>query len=151
MLVEGRHYLSPSYGIWIPPGVEHEAWNREDIFYVTTYIERDLYDALPKETVTIGLSHLLKAILADFAERNVLVPQSDADHRLAMVLVDQIAAAPNFDSYLPFTKDALIGPVIEVLQSDLGNRLSLAEWARRAGDRAHHVPPMAADPWHQFQ
>jgi hypothetical protein len=106
---------------------------------------------LPKETVTIGLSHLLKAILADFAERNVLVPQSDADHRLAMVLVDQIAAAPNFDSYLPFTKDALIGPVIEVLQSDLGNRLSLAEWARRAGDRAHHVPPMAADPWHQFQ
>jgi hypothetical protein len=41
MLVEGRHYLSPR-PMGSGPGVEHEAWNREDIFYVTTYIERDL-------------------------------------------------------------------------------------------------------------
>lgn len=131
--VGGRRFLSPpSYGIWIPPGVEHEAWNRDDIFYVTTYVSAALCGDLPGDVVTLELSRLLKAILADFAERDVTVPRTDADERLAMVLVDQIAVAPRFDSYLPFTDDPLIGPVIQALQHDLANRLSLAEWARRA-------------------
>lgn len=132
--VDGHRFLSPpSYGIWIPPGVENEAWNREDIFYVTTYVSASLCDRLPSGVVTLELSRLLKAILADFADREVTMPQTDADIRLAMVLVDQIAAAPRFDSYLPFTDDPLVGPVINALQRDLANRLSLSEWARLGG------------------
>jgi AraC-like DNA-binding protein len=133
-MVEGRHYLSPpSYGIWIPPDVEHEAWNRGDIFYVSTYVDRSLCGDLPGETVTLALSPLLKAILADFAARGVTVPESAEDHRLATVLVDCIRRAPRFDSYLPFTADPLLAPIVEALQREPGNRLALAEWARSTG------------------
>jgi AraC-like DNA-binding protein len=131
---EGQRYLSPpSYGIWIPPGVAHEAWNREDMSYVTTYVGRPLCQDLPTEVRTLALSPLLKAMLADFAAREVTVPRSDEDLRLALALVDQIRLAPRYDSYLPFTENTLLTPIIAALQNEPGNRLSLAEWARRAG------------------
>lgn len=131
---EGRRFLSPpSYGVWIPPEVEHEAFNREAMSYVTVYVTRALCDNLPKSTCTLSLDPLLKAILADFAVRNVMVPASDEDARLAFVLLDRIIRAPRYDSYLPTSDDALIAPVISALQEQPGDRRALAAWALAAG------------------
>jgi AraC-like DNA-binding protein len=72
----------------------------------------------------------LNAILADFAARDVTVPVTAEDLRLALVLVDQIRLAPRFDRYLPLSGDALLAPVLRALQANPGDRRSLAEWAR---------------------
>jgi AraC-like DNA-binding protein len=76
---------------------------------------------------------LLKAILADFAARDITMPETTEDLRLAQVLVDQIRSAPRCESYLPFSDDPLLGPVLSALQADPGDRHSQAEWARRMG------------------
>jgi AraC-like DNA-binding protein len=132
--IEGEHYLSPPhYGIWIPPGISHEAWNRHDMRYVSVYVDRSLCAPLPPAPSTLGLSPLLKAILADFAARDVMQPKTAEDLRLAEVLVDQIRLAPRFESYLPFSEDALLSPILTALQEKPGDRRSLAEWARKAG------------------
>lgn len=133
-MIDGTRYLSPpQYGIWIPPGAEHEARNRQAMHYVSVYVASDLCGSMPGRPSTLGLSPLLKAILADFAARSVTVPKTAEDQRLALVLVDQIRLAQRFDSYLPFTDDTLLGPILRALQSDPGNSTSLAEWARRFG------------------
>lgn len=130
--VAGQRYLSPpSYGIWIPPEVEHEALNRADMLYVTTYVDRTLCGDLPSTLRTLALSPLLKAILADFADRDVTVPRTAEDLRLAFALVDQIRMAPAFDTYLPFTDDPLLVPILHALSQKPGDRRSLAEWARQ--------------------
>lgn len=132
--VLGVRYLSPpAYGIWIPPQTEHSAWNHEEMIYVTVYVHSDLCKDLPTVVQTIALSPLLKAILADFSERHITSPATPEDQRLAMVLVDQVRIAPRYDSYLPFTGDDLISPIILALQSKPDERRSLAEWARLAG------------------
>ena len=132
--IEGVLFLSPpQYAIWIPPGAAHDAAARQDIHYVTTYVAAPLCDDLPKTARTLGLSNLLKAILADFAQRGIQQPESVEDMRLAMVLVDQIRAAPHFSHYLPGTDDILLGLVLAQLQLNPGDRRSLAEWARAAG------------------
>lgn len=131
--VEGKRFLSPpSYGIWIPPGTVHEAWNREEMLYVTTYVAAELCAGLPTTVRTLAISPLLKAIHADFANRGITMPVTGADKRLARVLVDQIASVPQFDSYLPFTEDTLLAGIIKRLLENPGDRTSLAEWARRA-------------------
>lgn len=79
----------------------------------------------------MALSPLIKAILADFAGRHVTVPRTDADIRLALVLVDQLSKAPRRDSYLPISNDALLRHITDALQADPGDNRSLAEWARR--------------------
>lgn len=132
--IEGRRYLSPPhYGVWIPPGVMHEAWNRQDIRYVSVYVAPSLCAALAPAPSTLQLSPLLKAILADFAARDVTLPRTAEDLRLAHVLVDQIRLAPRFESYLPFSDDPLLGPILAALQADPRDRRSAAEWARAAG------------------
>ncbi|WP_273729075.1 AraC family transcriptional regulator [Brucella gallinifaecis] len=103
------------------------------MIYVTVYVHADLCKDLPAVVQTIALSSLLKAILADFAERHITSPKTPEDERLAMVLVDQVCLARRYDTYLPFTKDNLIAPIILALQSTPNERRSLAEWARLAG------------------
>ena len=132
--IEGVRYLSPPhYAIWLPPDTMHGAWNQHDLHYVTVYVERALCADLPTEPSTLSISPLLKAILADFAARDVTVPQTREDLRLAQVLVDQIRLAPRSENYLPLSDDPLLGPVLKALQADPGDRNSLAEWARRMG------------------
>ena len=132
--IQGVRYLSPPhYAIWLPPDTMHGAHNQHDLRYVTIYVERALCADLPDEPSTLSISPLLKAILADFAARDITAPETSEDLRLAQVLVDQIRLAPRCESYLPLSDDPLLGPVLSALQADPGDRHSLAEWARRMG------------------
>ncbi|MFM2480681.1 AraC family transcriptional regulator [Celerinatantimonas sp. YJH-8] len=132
--IEGVHYISPpQYGIWIPPGAEHEAKNSQEIHYVSVYVAAAYCVTLPQTPTTLGLSPLLKAIPADFAARGVTCPSSMEDQRLSFVLIDQIRLAPRFDSYLPFSNDKWLDPILRALQAEPGNQTSLAEWAEHYG------------------
>lgn len=129
--IGGQRYLSPPhYAIWIPPGLEHHAWIPYDIRYVSVYIRHDYCDGLPAEPCTLGISALIKAILADFAERRLHRPESASDMRMAEVLIDQLRLAPRRESYLPTSDDPVLAPVLNALREDPGDRRSLAEWAR---------------------
>jgi AraC-like DNA-binding protein len=155
--IEGVRYLSPPhYAIWMPPDTMHEAWNRHDIRYVTVCVARDLCADLPKTPQTLSISPLLKAILADFAARDIGLPLVSEDLRLAEVLVDQIRLAPRCESYLPLSADGLLGPVLVALQQAPGDRRSLAEWARlmktterTLSRRCHDDLGMSFNEWRQ--
>jgi len=157
--IAGRPYLSPPhYAIWLPPDTLHDASTPRDSLYVSVYVKRQLCAKLPRSPATLSLSELLKAILADFAKRQVTLPRTPEDLRLANVLVDQIGQAPRCENYLPFSKDALLGPVLEALQARPGDRRSLAEWARRFGTtertlsrRSRDELGMSFNEWRQRQ
>ncbi|NKL39029.1 helix-turn-helix domain-containing protein [Rhizobium leguminosarum bv. viciae] len=132
--IAGERFLSPpSYGLWIPPDVAHEAWNRHAICYVSVYVERDLCADMPSVPSTLALSPLLKAILADFDSREITRPRTPEDLRLTHVLVDQIRSAQRFETYLPSSSDPILEPILAKLQANPGDRRSLSEWARQAG------------------
>lgn len=155
--IEGVRYLSPpQYAIWIPPDIEHDACNRRDIRYVTTYIARHLCHDLPDRPCMLELSPLIKAVHADLAERGIRHPLSAPDLRLAMVIVDGIRAARRFGHYLPTSDDRLLSPIIALLQEAPGDRRSLAEFARGAGTtertlsrRFHQALGMSFNDWRQ--
>ncbi|GGB02584.1 AraC family transcriptional regulator [Brucella endophytica] len=129
--VEGRRFLCPPhYAAWIPADTLHCCHNRQNVKFVSVYIERELCAGMPQMPCTLAMSPLVKAILADFAAREIKVPRTEADIRLALVLVDQLLQAPRRESYLPVSDDKLLQPVIEALQAQPDDRRSLAEWAR---------------------
>lgn len=129
-VIEGRRLLSPpAYGIWIPAGLTHSSTMLHAARYAKVFIRADLCVGFSGQTCTIALSDLVKAIVADFANRGVVVPEKPEDVRLSQVLVDQLRLAPRTDSYLPFTEDPVIGPLLSALQAEPGDRRSIAEWA----------------------
>jgi AraC-like DNA-binding protein len=128
---EGRRFLCPPhYATWIPADALHACHNRENVKFVSIYIDRALCAGMPETACTLALSPLIKAIFADFAARRITVPETEMDRRLALVLVDQLLQAPRRESFLPVANDDLLQPVIDALQADPSDRRSLAEWAR---------------------
>jgi len=129
--IAGSHYLSPpQYAIWIPPNTPHDGYIRQKVLYHSAYIDAALCSSLPQHSCALVLSPLLKALLADFAERRLTTPKTPADKRLAQVLVDQLKLAPCSSSYLPGSDDPVLAALLEALQQDLAGNRSLAEWAQ---------------------
>ena len=130
--VAGHLYLSPpSYAIWVPPEYEHSAYNREAVVYRSVYIDAPLSQLLPEQPCALAMSDILKAILNDFAARDVKQPITTADQNLAQVLLDQLQLAPIEQTYLPYANAELINKILNQLREQPGNNQTLAEWAQQ--------------------
>jgi len=130
--IDGQRFLSPpQYAVWIPPDLPHDARIHQNVIYHSAYLDAPLCATLPNKPCSLMLSPILKAILADFAERGVAIPTTPADRRLAEVLVDQLKAARCTRNYLPASDDPVLSELLAELQSEPGCNRSLAEWSRR--------------------
>ena len=124
------HMLSPpQYGVWIPPRVEHSAYARHAVVYRSVYLAPEHCARLPAQACSLRIGPIIKAILGDFTERDLHVPEDQTDLRLAQVLVDQLAKAPVERCYLPLATSPALATVLDSLQNDPGDHRTLAEWA----------------------
>ena len=130
--VDGRRFMSPpQYAVWVPPNTEHSAYNAQAIVYRSVYLDAVHCQHLPTTPVTLAISDILKAILSDFARRDINIPQSEADVRLARVLVDQLRQAPVHQCFLPYASHSGLLLVLEALQQSPGDNRPLGQWAQQ--------------------
>jgi AraC-like DNA-binding protein len=128
--IEGRRFISPpQYGVWIPPRLEHSAYNAQAVTYRSLYVALELARQLPAQPCTLAISPILRAILADFALRDVNAPSSAEDLRLAQVALDQLKAAQPHEAYLPYAASPELQDVLQALQAEPGDQRPLAHWA----------------------
>ena len=128
--VAGRRFMSPSrYALWIPPNTLHSSHNAQAIVYRSVYLAEEHCHDLPAEASSLAISDILKSILNDFAQRDVKIPTTPADVRLAQVLVDQLHQARVHHCYLPYSDDPALLRVLEGLQQGPADNRPLAQWA----------------------
>ncbi|VVE86508.1 AraC family transcriptional regulator [Pandoraea bronchicola] len=128
--IEGTRLLSPpQYAVWVPPKAAHASFNAHAVIYRSVYIDASLASVLPANVATLRISALLRAILSDFAERGVACPRTEADRRLAQVLIDQLALAPAEPRFLPLARSPSLARVLEALQREPADNRTLAAWA----------------------
>ncbi|MGJ7514039.1 AraC family transcriptional regulator [Pseudomonas baetica] len=125
----GRFMSPPQYAVWVPPETEHSFYSNQPINYRAVCLAPALCRDLPAQACTLAISDILKAILKDFAARDVKIPERDADQRLAQVLVDQLKQAPVHECYLPYASSAGLLGILEALQNEPGDNRLLADWA----------------------
>ncbi|WP_111495077.1 AraC family transcriptional regulator [Marinobacter bohaiensis] len=129
--VGDRQYLAPSqYGLWLPPGVEHQGLNRYEACHGSLYVSAPFSDALPEQTCALAVSPLVRELLEHLRQQNLTPPYSETDTRLLRVLVDQLADAECMGSYLPTSNDPVLSRVMGILERDPGDSRSLPELAR---------------------
>ena len=132
MDVDGSRFMSPpQYAVWVPPQVEHSFYSHQPVNYRAVCLAPDVCSDLPAQACTLAISDILKAILKDFAARDVKIPAFEADQRLAQVLVDQLRQAPVHQCYLPYASSPGLLTILETLQAEPGNNEPLAHWAAR--------------------
>lgn len=130
--IEGWTFISPpNYAVWIPPNASHSCYNRESVIYRSVYIGLEECAPLPDRPCAVAMNNVLKAILNDFAERDVATPVSQPDQNLARVLLDQLYLAPREADYLPHGRSAAVKLILDQLHADPGDNRALADWAQK--------------------
>ncbi|MGY2293235.1 AraC family transcriptional regulator [Pseudomonas sp. SDO528_S397] len=133
MDVAGSRFMSPpQYAVWVPPFTEHSSYNAQAAIYRSVGLCAELCEQLPQQPCALAISDILKAILNDFAQRGVNLPQTEADTRLAQVLVDQLKQAPVHDCFLPYASQPGLLGVLEGMQAAPADNRPLAQWAEQA-------------------
>lgn len=130
--VEGKRLLTPAaFPVWIPPQREHASYNHKHARLLTFNIAAALCDGMPTQPCLIQAGPIVKAIVDDFAVRQLHLPQSEADMRLCEVVRDQLLLAPTQESYLPRSTDKYLAPILQALENHPGDTTTIAQWAQR--------------------
>ena len=128
-----QHFVAPpQYGVWIPAGVEHNCYVQHAAVYRSLYVQPTLCADLPQQACMLRISPIVRSVLADFAQRQLQVPRSAADIRLAQVMVDQLCQARLEGSYLPQAQTPALVAILQGLRADPGSRTTVAAWAAQA-------------------
>ncbi len=77
MDVDGNRFMSPpQYAVWVPPQTEHSFYSHQPVNYRAVCLDPKVCTDLPERACTLAISDILKAILKDFAARDVKIPNS---------------------------------------------------------------------------
>jgi AraC-like DNA-binding protein len=128
--IAGKVFVVPaSYGIWIPPHLEHSAHNATAATFRPIHLSLKLSEQLPLQACAMRVTPILKSIIDEFARRGVSVPETVQDLRLADVVFDQLKSAPIQENFLPFATSKELKIVLDRMQENPRDDRSLSEWA----------------------
>lgn len=131
--VAGEKFLCPPhYAVWIPPRWEHSAYNVKAAAYRSAYISARCAKRLPSEPCCLTITPILRAVLIDFGTRDIRVPETEQDRRLAHVLLDQLHTARAHSAYLPEGRSRELIVVLDALRAQPASNRSLATWAEES-------------------
>lgn len=128
----GRWLIPPVNAVWLPPHVEHDLTSHGAFHGWSVYVAEHACAALPDAPRVIRLSGLLNEAVARAAtwrEGRLSEPQA----RIAGVILDEIAAAPEEALGLPMPTDPRLQKIARAIAADPAGRQRMAERATWAG------------------
>ncbi|MHC5307991.1 AraC family transcriptional regulator [Bartonella sp. LJL80] len=128
-----NHYLATTrYGLWLPPDLEHLCMNRRQAHYCSIYIANTRLEGLPKKICMLEVDQLALAMLDHLRHQSPQLPYEPHEMRFLDVFKDRLSVAVCAESYLPTSSNPVMRRVLDLLESDTQNALSLKTIAKRA-------------------
>lgn len=123
----------PQRAVWMPPGMEHQVFSFANTEIRSLYMAPELFGAAHSHCRVIEVSALTHELIKQFSLRPTEYDEGGEDGRLAMVLVDQLRAAPEVSMSLPLPQDARVLQLCRQLQDTPEDNRTLAEWGEALG------------------
>lgn len=129
---EGTWLVPAGLAIWIPPNVHHEIYADGAVRAEVLFVDPAHAGRLPARCGTVKVSPLLAALLPRcVAYGNDYAPESPAA-RLALVMLDELAAMDFVPLLLPIAKDPRLARAMRRLIDDAGSQDGIEELAKAA-------------------
>ncbi|WP_260600194.1 AraC family transcriptional regulator [Sphingomonas endolithica] len=129
---DGSWVVPVTHAIWIPPQVPHALRSHGPFEGWSVYVTEDSCVRLPNTPRTLRVSGLLREAVHRAAGWGH-TPQTEAEHRLAGVLLDEIVALPIEPLGLPRPSDPRVRRITDAMLGNLGDNRPLRAWADWAG------------------
>ena len=128
----GKWVVPAINAFWVPPGMEHGLVSHGPFRGWSVYVGPHLCAGLPDYPRALRTSELLMAAIRRAAGWGD-GPQSDAEARIARIILDEIATTPKETLGLPMPKDLRLVRLAQALMADLSDGRSMTQWADWAG------------------
>lgn len=125
--------VPPARAVWVPAGVEHAIEMIGPVTMQTIYVRPELARTLPDVCRVLEVPGLLREIVLEVVRRQWLDPADAAQARLAAVLVDRLADAPEVALELTWPTDARAVALAERLHAQPANNEALVDLAPAVG------------------
>lgn len=129
---EGAWVVPATHAIWMPPRHPHALRSHGTFEGWSVYVAEAACADLPAAPRTVRVSGLLREAVHRAAQWG-RIPASPSECRLAVVLLEEIAALPEEPLGLPLPSDPRAQRVAEAMLSDLANGDTLEVWASWGG------------------
>ena len=129
----GRFVAPPQRAVWIPAGVPHRVFSSPHTEMRSLYLDCSVTTWAAERCQVLEVSSLLRELIRSFSELPVEYAEDGPDGRLAQVVLDQLAAAPQVDLMLPLPLDPRLRQVYRSLNLHPEQQTTLGDWARRLG------------------
>jgi AraC-like DNA-binding protein len=131
---EGTWLVPPHRAIWIPAGVVHSIRMSGRVVVRTLFFRAGLAARrLPRTCRAVNVSPLVRELVLHASRRNTLRGDRLADRRLVQVILDQLETLSAEPLRLPMPVDPRARKAAELLQTEPGEPVTLAEAARATG------------------
>jgi AraC-like DNA-binding protein len=128
----GSWVVPATHAIWIPPHVAHALRSHGPFQGWSVYVAESACSTLPPETRTLRVSGLLREAVHRAAGWGG-PPNEESEHRLALVVLDEIVALPVEPLSLPHPADPRVRRITDAILANLADHRSLESWANWAG------------------
>ncbi|AGA31500.1 AraC family transcriptional regulator [Singulisphaera acidiphila] len=128
---QGLWIVPPQCAVWIPGGTRHVVKGVGTIEVYSLFVDPASAPTMPDACCTVSVSSLLRELLLRFAGIPALYAVEGAESRLAMVLLDELAAAPIEKLHLPMPSDDRLRKIADAMAANPSDRASVQEWAER--------------------
>lgn len=130
---KGLWIVPPQCAIWIPGNMRHSVKVVGPLEAYCLFVEPGATPALPQTCCTVSVSPMLRELILRCAALPALYPLEGPESRLAMVLLDELAAAPVELLHLPMPADKRLRKIAERLTANPSDRGTMQEWASSIG------------------
>lgn len=129
--VDEQRFIAPlGFAIWIPPNYQHSCFNDLPTRFRSINICEAEANKLSQAPSLLKLSDIALSIIDSFFERETLELTTEQDFRKSLVLIDELHNAMIGHTYLPYSEHRLLRPILQTLERDPANRMTLHEWAQ---------------------
>jgi AraC-like DNA-binding protein/mannose-6-phosphate isomerase-like protein (cupin superfamily) len=103
---QGSWVVPPQEAVWIPVGVQHSIRMLGEVMTRSAYVAPDAAAGLPGHCHVVGVSPLLRALLLEAVDLLPEYPPASRAEQIMLLLLSEIAAAPELRLGVPFPSDA---------------------------------------------
>jgi len=129
----GIFVIPPEQALWIPAGTAHQHFCKNKVSYRSLYIDTVLSAILGNKVRPLTIDPLLKSLILEISSWPEDYEETEQTQRFILVLLDRLAAAKSNELFMPTIRDKRLLPIIEALNQEPANKLTIEQWAVKVG------------------